>query len=185
MLASAPVRVHDVPAQIDHIVSGESSFLALVTETRWRDPFALPGELPVQPDLTLEPASTHLNRPEPIPAPGMDWWPCIDSTEITDGFWSCVNLALSLVTANHDDRQILDRIAEIGLVPDRRWNRSAFPAAIIDAISEGMDEAMSELMGAAAETDVRHLARYRREDMDRDYFGRALHAIGSRHLIGT
>ncbi len=183
VLASAPVRVHHIPPEIDRIVSGESSFIEIVTESRWSDPYALPGELPGEPDLTLEPVSTQLNQPPPEPAPDVCWWKCHDRTETTDEFWSCANSALSLVTANQDDRQIRDRIAEIGVVAGRPWDASAFPAAVGDAIGEGMDDAISDLMEAAADTDPRHLARWHREDMDRDYFGRALQIIGADHGI--
>jgi hypothetical protein len=53
VLASAPVSVHDVPAEIDHVVSGESSFVGLLTESRWRDPYALSLVTPNQADRTV------------------------------------------------------------------------------------------------------------------------------------
>jgi hypothetical protein len=185
VLVSAPMPVEDVPAEIDQVVTGESSFVSLRTESYWRDPYALPGILPFHPDITLEPMSAHLGRPPPKPAPDVDWWQCQDSTATTDEFWSCANFALSLVTPNQNDRQIRDRVAEIGLVAGRRWNASEFPAAVVDAIGEGMDDAMSELMEAATDADLRQVGTYRREDMDRDYFGRALRAIGAGQEIRT
>jgi hypothetical protein len=177
VLLSAPVPVHGVPAEIDHIVSGESNFIALLTESRWQGPYALPGLSPFQPDITLEPVSAHLGRPAPRTGPDVDWWQCHDGFETTDDFWSCANFALSLVRPNQDDRSVHDRIAAIGLVAGRPWDASAFPAAVIDAIHEGMDDALSDLMEAAGGADTRHLCHYQREDMDRDYFGRALQTI--------
>jgi hypothetical protein len=185
VLASAPVPVHDVPAEIDRVVSGESSFIALLTASRWRDPYALPGVLPVPPDITLEPVSARLGQRPPKPAPGVDWWPCHEASVTTDEFWSCANFALSLVTPNQDDRPIRDRIAEIGLVAGRPWDASTFPAAVIDAIREGMDDALSDLMEAATTADTRHSGQYRREDMDRDYFGRALRSIHTDREVRT
>jgi hypothetical protein len=125
VLESAPVPVHDVPPEIDGIVRGESGFAALLTETRWCDPYALPILEPIQPEIVLEPASLHRSRRAPRPAPAVNWWVCGNDVETTDEFWSCANFSLTLITSNRQDETVLERIAEIGV--GRRGMRRCSP----------------------------------------------------------
>jgi hypothetical protein len=179
VLASAPMRVVGVPPEISGIVRGESGFVALRTETRWRDPFALLGAQPVMPDIVMEPVSEHLGWAAPKPSPAIDWFPWHDGVESTDAFWSCASFALSLTTSTAEDRPILDRIAEVGVVAGRSWDPSAFSHDVLDAIGGGMDDALSDLLEAASDVSHRHATDVCREDMDRDYFWRALSALGA------
>jgi hypothetical protein len=177
VLASAPMRVHDAPRDIDGILRGESGFAALLTETRWRDPYTLPGLEPTQPEIVLEPVSLHLGRRAPRPASAVNWWMCGNGVETTDEFWSCANFALTLITPNPQDATVLERIAEIGIGVGRRWGASMFPDEIAEAIRAGVDDALSDLMEAASQwvdPDPSHL---RRAAMDRDYFGRAMRSL--------
>jgi hypothetical protein len=177
VLASAPRPISGVPSEIAGIVKGESGFVALHTETHWIDPYQLPGDVPVGPDMVLEPVSAHLGRAAPRPAPSTTWWPWHDDLEITDEFWPCVNFALSLTAPNPEDRWILERIAEIGVVRGGPWDSSVLPDEVLAAIREGMDDALSDLLDAASEPGAYDLGDIRREDMDRDYFRRAVGAL--------
>jgi hypothetical protein len=177
VLASAPLRVRDVPPKIDGIVRGESGFAALLTETRWRDPYTLPGLEPVHPEIVLEPVSLHLGRRAPQRAPAINWSVCGNDVETTDEFWSCANFALTLTTPNPQDGRVLERITEIGISAGRRWDASMFPDEVANAIRAGVDDALSDLMEAAsqwADPEPSHLCR---AAMDSDYFGRAVRAL--------
>jgi hypothetical protein len=180
ILASAPARDHDVPPDIDGIVRGESEFAALLTETRWRDPYTLPNLEPTQPDIVLEPASLHRGRRPPQLAPAVNWSVCGDDVETTDEFWSCANFALTLTTPNPQDGRVLERIAEIGVSAGRRWDASTFPTQVAEAIRAGMDDALSDLMEAATHWTNHHPNHLHRTAMDSNYFARA---IGALHRI--
>jgi len=178
VLASAPVRLRDVPPEIEEIARGESAFGVLRTETRWSDPYRLPGDEPVEPDIELEPLTTHLGRTAPPPASTIPWWPWQDGIEVSDEYWSCANFALSLTTPNPQDRPIYERIVEIGVAPGARWAASAFSDEVVEAIRSGMDDALSDLLEAASEPRGRGLLRpVTRAELDRDYFRRALSAV--------
>jgi hypothetical protein len=185
VLVARPSTVLDIPSEIGGVVHGESGFVVLLTETRWRDPFKLPGVEPVRPDIVLEPVSTHLGRAAPRPAPAITWWLWHDRLETTDEYWSCANLALSLITPNRDDRPILDRIAEIGVVPGTPWDASAYPDEILEAIHAGMDHALSDLLEAASELAFDDFTSFRRAEMDRDYFRRAVGALRVSNRLGA
>jgi hypothetical protein len=177
VLVAGPTLVRDVPSDIRGVVQGESGFVVLSTETRWRDPYQLPGVEPVRPDITIGPVSAHLGRAAPSPAPAMTWWPWRDGLEITAEFWSCANFALSLTTPNREDRSVLERIAEIGVVPGAPWDASAYSDEILEAMRDGMDDALSDLLEAASEPGAGNPGNVRRAEMDRDYFRRAVGAL--------
>jgi hypothetical protein len=176
-LASAPKGDHHAPPDIDGIVRGESEFAALLTETRWRDPYTLPNLEPIQPEIVLKPASLHSGHRPPQLAPAVNWWACDDDVETTDEFWSCANFALTLTTPNPQDETILERIAEIGISAGRRWDASTFPDEVADAIHRGVDDALSDLMEAATQWTDHDPNHLRREAMDSNYFRRAIGAL--------
>jgi len=181
VLASAPRRVRDVPTRVGAIVRGESSVLQLVTETRWKDPFRLTGTPPVRPEVTLVPASAYLARPAPRHHAVGSWWPWNEGLEATDDVWSCANFALTLTAPNADDRPILEQVSRIGLIPGARWPPSGFADGVVEAIHEGMDDAVSDLLEGAA--GAGRGPRVGREAMDRDYFSRALAALHPKHRV--
>jgi hypothetical protein len=180
LLVSAPARIRDVPREIEEVVQGESAFVALQTETRWRDPYRLPGDGPAPPDIVLDPVSSHLDTTAPRSAGAISWWPWHDDIAISDEYWSCANFVLSLTTPSPEDRRIHDRIAEIGVVAGDRWDVSAFADDVLEAIRSGMDEALSDLLEAAGECGAGGPpGPFRRADLDRDYFARALWGLRS------
>jgi hypothetical protein len=185
VLVATPRTVRDVPADIAGVVRGESRCVALLTETRWRDPFKLPGVEPVRPEIVLEPVSRHFGRAAPPPASAVTWWPWHDGVEVTDEFWLYANFALSLTTPNPEDRPVLDRIAEIGVVPGAPWDASWYSDEILAAVRAGMDDALSDLLEAAAEPAAGYSGYFRREDLDRDYFRRAIGALSQSVRLGT
>jgi hypothetical protein len=177
VLMARPTPVRDVPGEVGGIVHGESGFLAMLTAAHWRDPFKLPGAEPVRPDIVLEPVTVHLGRVAPKQAPDVAWWPWSAGLETTDEYWSLANFALSLVAPSRSDRSIFERIAEIGVVPGRPWDAATHPDHILEAIREGMDDSLSDLMTAAGDPDFAETTPIRRADLDSDYFRRAVGAL--------
>jgi hypothetical protein len=185
VLLAGPAVVRDVPRGVGRVVQGESGFVVLLTETRWSDPYKLAGVAPVGPDITLEPVSVHLGRAAPRPAPSVTWWPTHEGLETTDEFWSCANYALSLTKPSHQDQAVLDRIANIGVVPGKLWDVSAYPDEILEAIREGMDLALSDLLEATGEPGADDFGRFGRAQMDRDYFRRAVAGLRLSGQLGA
>jgi hypothetical protein len=95
----------------------------------------------------------------------------------SDAFWSCATFALMLVEPHPEDAIITDRIAQIGLVAGQPWDPASLGAEMTEAIGIGMDDALSELMRAAARPIDPNFLRLSRADTDRDYFSRALGAL--------
>lgn len=174
---AAPAGAFGGPRGTGGTLRGESAFVALLTETRWRDPYPIHGAPPIRPAVSIEPMGARPGWPGPVVPPAVDWWPLRDGWETGDDFWSCASFALSLITPHHEDRMLLERITEIGIVAGRPWHASEFPQAIAEAIDDGVDDALSDLMEAAQTGSVRPASCRGRADMDRDYFARALSAL--------
>ena len=81
---------------------------------------------------------------------------------------------MALTTPNPQDKPVLDKIAEIGVVAGQSWDASSFAKAVTGAIADGMKEALAD-MKKASEEDVNPALFFRsRKDTDKDYFDRAL-----------
>ena len=189
--AGGPVAIADdawigaVPADVRHVVRAESSFVRSETWVRIAEPADLERVREIQRTYGIEPLSAWSVGPPPSPAPAIAWWPVDTDTTTSMAFWSAATFALSFTTRNDEDRGILDRLAEIGVVPGGRWNEGDLAPDVIHAIGEGMDEALTELMRAAGATLDRPPTRRTRPATDRDYFGRALAAIRSTPMVGS
>ena len=119
----------------------------------------------------------------PPTAPDIAWW-LIDADTLTSmAFWPAAAFALSHTTTSGQDRGVLDRLAEIGVAPGVRWEERYLPDAVVAAIGDGMNDALTGLMRAADAGRGAPIRRLRR-DTDCDYFGRALAVLGTVRLVG-
>lgn len=177
VLLASPTWVGDVPDDVDRVVRGDSAFVRLESCVGMRRPGDVARDGRIQPEYLLEPLSVRLAHPAPAPAPPLHWSSYRSGAEAGDEFWSLAGFALSLTTPHPQDREILDRIATIGLLAGRPWNASSFGPGVAEAIGDGIDDALSDLMRAAAEPLDPALLHRSRVDTDRDYFGRALGSL--------
>jgi hypothetical protein len=187
VLFASPTWVGEVPAGIDHVVRGDSAFVRTLTCTQLCDPEDRVRIRNIQEQLSLASLSTHLGQPAPKPAPVVRWWRWREGIETTDEFWSCANFVMSLTATNRQDRSILDRLAEIGVKAGEPWDPVSLGSEMADAISAGLDDALTDLMRAAAGPIDASLLHRSREETDKDYFARALGALVElrpRHLVG-
>ena len=180
VLLASPAWIGQIPDGVSRAVRGESDFLR--SEIRIRMPEA--GDLPqvrsIQQQYVLTPLSAVVEvAPAPTVAP-IGWWPVRGDAAIADEFWAAANFALTLTTPHEQDRAILDRIAEIGVVAGQRWDPTRFDDQVVDAMDEGIDDAITKLMRATTTLDDIDELHRSRATTDRDYFGRALGALMAR-----
>ena len=136
----------------------------------------------IQTSCRLGPLSGWSAGPPTRPTPAIGWWP-VDSGTLTGmGFCSAATFALTMPSA--DDREILDRLAEIGVAPDVRWDEGDLPPEVLAAIDDGMDEALTELMRAVSPTGDHTPTTRSRSNTGRDYVARALAALRRYPLVG-
>lgn len=176
-LLASPTWVGEVPADVVRVICGESAFVHLESWIAIPDPAETDRIGSTRQVWLLEPLSAHLGRPAPEPAPALHWLSYHSGAETGDEFWSLANFALSLTTPHTQDREMFDRIAGLGVVAGRPWDESSLTPDVAEGISDGMDDALSELMRAAAEPLDPVLLYRSRVDTNRDYFSRALGAL--------
>lgn len=183
VVVASDAWVGAVPADAARVVRAESPFVRCETLVQLATPGDVESVREIWRAYRMEPLSTWSDGPPASPAAAIAWWP-VDARTVTEmAFWPAATFALGLTTPNAQDRGILDRLTEIGVVAGRRWTTDTFDPAVLAAIEEGMDEALTELMRAAGGSrDATPPGS--RTDADRDYFGRALASIRSNPLVG-
>lgn len=182
VLLTSPTWVGEVPGDADRVVRGDSAFVRTESCIQIHDPGDPALVRSIQQQYALEPLSAHEGHSPPTPTRPLRWLAYRSEDEIGEEFWSLANFALSLTAPHLQDREIFDRIAGIGVVAGQPWNASSFSPDVVEAIGDGMDDALSKLMRAAAGVvDPGRLHRSR-VDTDRDYFSRALGSLGSGSL---
>jgi hypothetical protein len=174
MMFVAPTWIGDVPDGIGMIARGESPLVRLVALVPSNRNHPSPAGPPGRPAPVL-PLGKYLGDPTPPPTGNPRWKPWKQGTETSHAFWPCANYALSLTVPHPQDQAILEAIAEIGVVSGRSWDAESLPADIIEAIDDGMNDALSRLMRAAGRQERPATSRVTRAKTD--IVGRALSAF--------
>lgn len=177
MMVASPTRAGEAPSHVDKAAYSDSAFVRSDVWIDLPEPLSLREVATMVRHLGPHPLSAHLGVAAPPSAPAILWRPAGAHTEAGDDFWSVANFALMLTTPRNPDRSMLERLAQIGVTAGEPWDPGSFPTAVVDAIADGIDAAISELMRASAEVADRDGLRRLREDTDWDYVGRALAAL--------
>jgi len=177
VLLASPAWVGEVPADVDRVVRGESDFVRSEIWIRMPEAGDLVQVRSIQDEFQLAPQSALAGVAPPDAAPPIEWWPVQGDAMTSYELWSVANFALTLLTPHEQDRAMLERVAEIGVAAGRRWDPALFDDQVREAIGEGIDDAITELMRASATVDDSGELHRSRADTDRDYFGRALGAL--------
>ena len=177
VLLAAPSWQGDLPAGVKRVVRGDSEFLGSLTRTQLSDAADMANVKRIQQQYKLEPLSFYLGKPAPKPAPDVTWLPWKEGLETTDEFWTYANFVMSLTTPNPQDKPVLDRIAEIGIVAGQPWAAKSFSADVADAIAAGMKDALDALKKGSQHISDPSLFFRSRKDTDKDHFDRALGTV--------
>lgn len=177
VIIASPTWVGEIPDGTDHLVRGDSSFLRVAISTEVHSEEQGRSSKKHHAACAMCALSVHAAHRASRSPPPMDWVPWIAGDEITNHFWSVAGFAMSMVEPHPTDDSIMNRIAEIGVAPGEPWDAAGRSAGMLEAISAGMDDALSDLLEAArGPVHIERLGRSR-QDYDSDYFGRALSAL--------
>jgi hypothetical protein len=174
LLMVSPEWTGGAPADVDRVIRGESAFVRIDVLTETDGPANLDHVRMTEQKLAIAPASPRSGARPATPA-AISWWPYGEHALTGLEFWSVANFALSLTTPHDQDRMLLERLATIGVSPGRRWDPGSFTLEVVEAIGEGMNDALTDLMRATSGPDPR--PRRSREATDLDYFHRAVGAL--------
>jgi hypothetical protein len=178
VLLAAPRWTGEVPDEVERVVRGESGFVRCEVRMDTRGTGDLAEVRRIRHQFALEPLSAHLGIAPPAPSSPIQWRPFRGGMENGVEFWTIANFALTLTVPHQQDRELLELIAGIGVAAGGRWDPVPFTPHVAEAINDGIDAAITQLMRASAAADPGGLCRSR-EDTDRDFFGRALCALAS------
>jgi hypothetical protein len=182
ILLVAPTWMGEVTQDDDHVVRGESPFLRIEVTTQQQGSAEGLTFAELERAVVLSSPGGDDGRPSLEPPLGLDWVPWSAGDAVTNHFWSCANFALSLIEPHVDDQRVLDRIGEIGVIPGEPWDAGWFSSDVLEAISAGMDQALSDLLAATAGTVDQERLECSRAEFDHDYFGRALRILAHPRL---
>ncbi len=174
VLLASPTWKGELPKDVKRVIQGDTDFLGTLTRTQLIEPKDLPNVEKIQKQYKLQPLSTYLGEPAPAAAPAIDWKPWNEGDETTEEFWNYVNFLLPLTTPNPEDKPVQDRAAKIGIVAGQAWDPSMHDDDVRDAIAAGMNDALAELKEGANNITDPSLFFRTREDLNKDYFNRAL-----------
>ena len=174
VLLASPSWQGDLPNGVKRVVRGDSEFLGSLTRTQLIDASDITNVKRIQSEYKLEPLSSFLGESAPAAAPDISWLPWKDGLETTDEFWRYANFVMGLTTPNPEDRRVLDKIAQIGVIAGQPWDASSFDKDIASAIAAGMNGALADLKKASNDITDPSLFFRSRKDTDKDYFDRAL-----------
>ena len=177
VIIASPTWVGEIPAGIDHLVRGESSLLRVAISAEVHSDERGRSSKKLHAGCAMGALSVHAAHRASRSPPPMDWVPWAAGDEISNRFWSVASFAMSLVEPHPADEGIMDRIAEIGVAAGEPWGAAGRSVGMLEAISAGMDDALTDLLQAAR--GPVHLERLggSRQDYDCDYFGRALSVL--------
>jgi hypothetical protein len=131
------------------VIKGESWFLGTLTRVQLHDPDDLPNVREVQQGFSLQPLSKYSGAAAPPPADPIAWPAWEEGAETTEAFWSYLAFLLQFVAPSAQDLSIIDDLARIGVTPDATWDPEDSEPGVRAAISNGMDDARSELVEAS------------------------------------
>jgi len=174
VLLASPSWQGDLPNGVKRVVRGDSEFLGSLTRTQLIDASDITNVKRIQSEYKLEPLSSFLGESAPAAAPDISWLPWKGGLETTDEFWKYANFVMGLTTPNPEDRRVLDKIAQIGVIAGQPWDASSFDKDIASAIAAGMNGALADLKKASNDITDPSLFFRSRKDTDKDYFDRAL-----------
>jgi hypothetical protein len=164
--------IGEAPPHVGRITRAETDFVRCQVHLELTGPGDLDMVRRVQQGFSAEPIGGRSQLSTAPKPPGHGWWPVDDRTLTSEAFWPAAAFALSLVTPVEEDRSVFALLAEIGIRPGARWDSDGLDSELRDALGDGMDRALTDLMRAAGRSRPSH--RLSRDDFDRDYTARAV-----------
>ncbi len=174
IMFASPTWLGNTPTGVTRIVRGDTDFLGTLTRTQLKSPEDLPNVQKIQNQYKLQPLSAFLDTPAPPTKPDIAWMPWEDGAERTDKFWSYANFLLQFTTPNPQDAPWQDHAAEIGITAGEAFDGTALDPEVRDAVQAGMNDALADLEAAGANITDPSLYFRTRQDLDQDYFNRAV-----------
>jgi len=137
----------ETPAGINKVFRSTTPFGLTIFRTQLFNPDDMPNVEKVQAGYKAEPLSAFLQQPAPPAAPEIDFLPAT-TKGIKENFFTYLDAALEFVPVTPDNKEIRDKLASVGIGPDKKIDlkdlspehREALKAVALLAMKEGDDK---------------------------------------------
>ena len=144
-LLASPAWKGELPKGVKRVIRGESDILGTLTRTQvvggTQD---MPRVKKIQKSYELQPLSAFTGTEAPDPAPAIDWPEWTEGDETTEKYFGYVNFILGFTTPNAADKEMYDKMAEIGVKAGVSWDQSKLKPEALEAIRNGISDARAE-----------------------------------------
>ncbi len=133
------------PPDIRQVFQTEGNFVLCIVRTAVSGAEDLPNVLAIQQQYNVAPLSTFLGEAAP-PNPPEIVFPPYNRVE-ADGpdFIKYFNFLLGQLNVDPSERELIQKLGRIGIVPNRAFNAESFDPAVRHSMDEGIREASEEI----------------------------------------
>ena len=142
-LIAGPGWKGDVPKGIKKVIRSETELAFAIYRTQLFDPGDLDNVKKVQNGYKVQMLSEFLDQPKPVAVPAIDFMepPTFDVLKTSLDFFKILNFSLKFCPIHPSEKELMARIARIGVGAGRTFDIGAFPAEIKTAIGQGIADA--------------------------------------------
>lgn len=131
------------PAGIKKVFRSSTQFSAAIYRTQLFNAADMPNVVKVQSGYKAQPLSAYLKQPAPTAAPAIDF-PKINKEMVKTNFFEYLNFALQFAPAGPEENTIREKLARIGIGPDRKFDfkdlSAEHKATVLLAMQEGEEK---------------------------------------------
>ncbi|WP_226668001.1 DUF1254 domain-containing protein [Microbulbifer aggregans] len=135
------------PPGINQVFVAGSDFSQAIFRTQLFNPEDIQNVRDIQAQYKAQPLSSFLGKPAPPAAEKIDF-PKIDKQSMQSDFFTYLDFVLKLIPANPDDKEILEKLARIGVGPGKKVSITDLPEEQRKAIAQGMSQAQQKIARA-------------------------------------
>ncbi len=183
-LIAGPGWTGSAPAGIKKVIRSETQLVTLVGRTQLFNPGDLDNVKRIQGGYQVRTLSAYLGEaPKPAPEPAWKLPLSAEDQRTSPEFFGMLGYLLQFCPAHPSEVALRERFAKIGIVPGKPLDTKALPAAIQQALRDGMADGQRAIDARRAELDGKIDTLFgTREFLHNDYIGRA---VGAQAGIGA
>lgn len=137
----------DLPTGFTAVVRCETQFAVAVVRTQLFDPSDIENVKEVQAGYVVQPLSAYRQDASPTPAEGVEFIKPLSKEDQQSNlaFFNQLNFWLQFCTVHPSEKELMDRLAKIGVVPGKTFDAEALSPELKDALLAGIQDAWKAL----------------------------------------
>jgi len=152
-LIAGPDWDGEKPEGITDVIRSETGFVLSVTRTQLFGLDDLPKVKEIQSSYGLQPLSAFLGKAAPAAAPTPEFPVWVEGSQFDERMFSYLDFMLSLLEKPlEEEKPLWGRLARLGLRPENRFDLTALPTDIQEALKAGAKEGFGEIEQIIKET---------------------------------